>query len=210
MYLQPAFVEADRELLYTLIRKHPLATLVTLAHGEVAVNHLPMHLCCNAEPCLQAHVPRASEVWRHVQDHDVTAVFHGPQSYVTPSWYPGKAAHGRVVPTWNYAVVHVRGRARAIHEADWLMAHLQRLTNQQEAKQAQPWQVGDAPADFTRRLVEGLVGIELPVTHLTGKWKVSQNRSVEDQRGVLDGLGAAGPQAQPMHQLMQTYIPDTD
>jgi transcriptional regulator len=123
-------------------------------------------------------------------------VFQGPQAYVSPSYYPSKAEHGKVVPTWNYCVAQARGRLRAIEDAAWLHAFVSRLTDHHEAARAQPWAVADAPSDYVDTMLRGIVGIELVLSTLTGKWKVSQNRSAADRAGVARGLAAAGAPAE--------------
>jgi transcriptional regulator len=132
------------------------------------------------------HVARANPVWRSLGPS--VAVFQGPQAYISPSWYPSKRAHGKVVPTWNYAVVHAHGLPRAIESRDELLAIVTRLTQVHEADSAVPWAVGDAPADFLEQVLKAIVGIEMPVERLIGKWKVSQNRSAPDRLGIVAGL----------------------
>jgi transcriptional regulator len=119
-------------------------------------------------------------------------VFQGTDAYVTPSWYQAKVDHGKVVPTWNYVIVQVRGRVRVIDDADWLRAHITRLTNEHEAAMQAPWHVSDAPADFIEGLIEGIIGLEIVIDQIEGKWKVSRNRSESDRAGVTAGFKAAG------------------
>lgn len=131
-------------------------------------------------------------------------IFQGPDRFITPSWYPTKAETGRVVPTWNYAVVHVHGPLRLIHDRDWLRRHLGELTDTFEANRQTPWRISDAPVDYIDAQLGGLVGIEIPIGRLEGKWKVSQNKSEEDWRGVIDGLEREGdPAAQEMAALIR-------
>jgi transcriptional regulator len=143
-----------------------------------------------AHGTLRGHVARANPVWRAAADTEVLAVFQGPQAYITPSWYPSKAETAKVVPTWNYAVVHMHGRLRITEDSAWLRALVERLTDTHEAARAQRWQVGDAPADYIEMMLRAIVGIEIEVTRLQGKWKVSQNRTAADRGGVAAGLGA--------------------
>ena len=139
---------------------------------------------------------RANPLWRHADGQQVMAVFRGPQAYVSPSFYPSKAVHHKVVPTWNYAVVHAHGALRAIDDAPWLHALVSRLTGQHEASRDQPWAVDDAPPDYVRQMLGAIVGIEIAVERMVGKWKMSQNRSAEDRDGVRRGLaGDPGPAA---------------
>ena len=195
MYTPSVFAEARPAVLRELIRRHPLATFVVAGDAGIAINHLPFHYATGVgrHGVLRGHVPRSNDVWEALDgSRPAVAVFHGPQAYVSPSWYPSKQAHGKAVPTWNYAVVHARGSPRAIHDEAWLLEHLNALTNTQEAASERPWRVDDAPADFTATLVGGLVGIEIPIAAIEGKWKVSQNRASANRRGVAAGLRLQG------------------
>lgn len=193
MYEQPTFVEERPEVLEQLIREQPLGLLVVQAEGELVANQIPFVLVNDAEGerVLEAHVARANPVWRSLP-LEALVVFQGPQAYVTPSWYPSKQEHGRVVPTWNYVMVQARGRAEAIEDAGWLRGQLERFTEQQEQVRTEPWAVDDAPAEFTGKLMDAIVGIRIPLRELRGKWKVSQNRPAADRVGVHDGLLAEG------------------
>lgn len=122
----------------------------------------------------------------------VVVVFQGPQAYVTPSWYPSKAEHGKTVPTWNYAVVHARGVPAFTHDRDWLHAHVSGLTDAHESAEPAPWAVSDAPTDFVERQLGAIVGVEIPIERLLGTWKASQNRSAADRAGVVEGLRRRG------------------
>ena len=196
MYLPKHFEETRPEALHELIRAHPLGMLVTLNAAGLQANSVPFIL--DADPAggpgiLRAHVARANPLWRETRgDVEALVVFQGPQAYISPSWYPSKAEHGKVVPTWNYVTVQGRGTLRAVDDADWLRAFVTRLTTRHEAVQAQPWAVTDAPADYIDTMLRAIVGIEIPLTALTGKWKVSQNRPAADRAGVVAGLNAVG------------------
>ena len=197
MYLPAAFAETRPDVLHALLRAHPLGLLITQSSaGELRADSVPFVL--DADPAggpgiLRAHVARANPLWGDSRtDLDSLVVFQGPQAYVSPSLYPSKAAHGKVVPTWNYVMAQARGRLRAVDDAPWLRAFVTRLTERHEAARADPWAVTDAPADFIDATLRAIVGIELPLTALTGKWKVSQNRSAEDRAGVEHGLRAQG------------------
>lgn len=190
MYTPKHFSAPNTAALHALMRAYPFATLVIMTATGIEINHLPLHL--DAAGVLSGHLARANTLWQAVQtEHEVMAIFHGPHAYVTPSWYATKAQTGRVVPTWNYVVVHVRGTLRLIEDAHWLQSHLAALTAQQEAAFEQPWQLEDAPAGFIDKLMQAVVGIEIDITQLTGKWKVSQNQPPENQLGVLQGLSAS-------------------
>lgn len=191
MYAPKQHEELDVAVLHSLVRSHPLGAWVTLAQGELVANHVPFLLDPTRGELgtLVGHVARANEVWKSYSETTESVVmFQGPQCYITPSWYPSKHEHGRAVPTWNYAVVHVHGIPRAIEGRDWLYAHVNELTDRHEAERALPWRVADAPVEYMERMLQSVVGIEIPITRLFGKWKVSQNRSDPDKLGVVAGL----------------------
>jgi transcriptional regulator len=196
MYLPAHFAETRPEPLHELIGKHPLGMLVTMSDAGLQANPVPFVL--DADPAggpgiLRAHVARANPLWRETRgDVESLVVFQGPQAYISPGWYPSKLEHGKAVPTWNYVMVQARGTLRAIDDADWVRAFVTRLTTRHEAVQAKPWAVTDAPPEFIDTMVRAIVGIEITLTALTGKWKVSQNRSIADRGGVAAGLHAAG------------------
>ena len=206
MYIPRHFEETRVDVLHELIRAEPFGALVTLGAAGLEANHLPFELDAAAGPLgtLRGHVSRANAVWKASSDVEALAIFQGPQRYVTPSWYPTKAETGKVVPTWNYVVVHAYGPIRVIEDPDWLLAHVGRLTDRHEADRERPWQVSDAPEDYVASLVRGIVGIEIAVTRLAGKWKVSQNRGEADRAGVTTGLRAdADPASAAMADLIE-------
>lgn len=190
MYLPAHFEESRRDVLHALMRARPFATLVSQGDEGPAADHLPLYLAAEAGPygALRGHVARANPLWQRAADRQVLAIFHGPQAYVSPSWYASKREHGKVVPTWNYAVVHARGRLRAIDDPAWLRAQLEALVARHEAGFAAPWRIADAPPDYVERMVAAIVGIEIPIGELTGKWKISQNQPAANRAGVVAGL----------------------
>jgi transcriptional regulator len=192
MYLPKHFEQPDTEAIAQLLAAHPLATLAWPTADGPEAEHLPLLWdrgpADGAHGTLRGHVARANPVWREAAGQPVLAVFRGPQAYVTPSWYPSKAATAKVVPTWNYAVVHLRGKLHAIEDAPWLRALVGRLTDTHEAAFAHRWQVGDAPEDYIAQMLRAIVGIEIVVEAVQGKWKMSQNRSAADRAGVAAGL----------------------
>ncbi|AMO98576.1 putative FMN-binding domain protein [Collimonas arenae] len=195
MYIPKQFDEPRLEVLHDLIRARPLSTLVTLASSGLNANHIPLLLSpeLGSFGTLHGHVARANPLWSDYQkDVEVLAIFQGPDAYITPSWYATKAETGKVVPTWNYAVAHAYGTLRIIDDTTWLRAHLTALTAHNEAAFPAPWQVSDAPHDYTEKLMGAIVGIEIVITRLSGKWKVSQNQPPQNQAGVIDGLRARG------------------
>ena len=193
MYLPKHFEQQDEQAMAQLLQLHPLATVAWQSADGLNAEHLPLMwergAGDGAHGTLRGHVARANPVWREAAGTDVLAVFQGPQAYITPSWYPSKAATAKVVPTWNYAVVHAHGRLRVTEDAAWLRALVGRLTDTHEASRAHRWQVGDAPDDYIEQMLRAIVGIEIELTRLQGKWKVSQNRSAADRAGVAAGLG---------------------
>ena len=195
MYIPRHFAEERTEVLHRLIEAHPFATLVTLTAEGLDANHLPFELDPEPKPfgTLRGHVARGNPVWRSVaRDAEVLVVFQGPDAYVSQALYPGKREHGKVVPTWNYAVVHAHGPLRAIEDPDWLRGLVERLTSRHERARSEPWKVTDAPADFVDKMLRAIVGLEIPIARLAGKWKLSQNRSDADRRGVVEGLSREG------------------
>jgi len=190
MYQVGAFREERIDVIHALMRNHRLATLVTVNEGVPEANHLPLLIDPHPSPygTLRGHVARANPVWRQACGQEVLAIFQGPQAYVTPSWYPSKRETGQVVPTWNYAVAHAYGSLLVRDDREWLRNLVTQLTDQQEAGLPQPWRVADAPADYLERMFAAIVGIEIPLTRLVGKWKVSQNRTDTDRIGVAEGL----------------------
>jgi transcriptional regulator len=191
MYVPSHFEETRPEVLYQLIREHSLAALVTLGSEGLNANHIPLELDFGPVPfgTLRGHVARGNPVWRDFsRDVEALAVFQGPQAYISPSWYQTKRETGKVVPTYNYIVVHAYGPMRIIEDRAWLRGLVERLTNRYEAGRAEPWKVTDAPADFVEQMLGAIIGIEIPLTRLVGKWKVSQNRPSADRDGVVTGL----------------------
>jgi transcriptional regulator len=191
MYLPSHFEEARVEVLHQLIRTHPLGALVTVDAGGLNANHIPFEIDPDPAPfgTLRAHVARANPVWREFsKDVGPMVIFQGPQIYVTPSWYVTKQETGKVVPTFNYVVVHAYGSMRVIEDPLWLRKFVTGLTERFEAPRAKPWAVSDAPEDFVTMQLRAIVGIEIPLARLIGKWKTSQNRPAADQKSVIAGL----------------------
>jgi transcriptional regulator len=211
MYQTTQFEETRIEVMHELMRAFPLATLVTLSPGAgLNANHIPMLV----DPApradapfgtLRGHVARANPLWLDFSaEHDALAVFQGPQAYVTPSWYASKQASGKVVPTWNYAVVHAGGPLLVRDDPGWLLGLVTALTNIHEGGRDKPWQVSDAPQDYVDTMLRQIVGIEIPLKRLSGKWKVSQNRIPADRQGVLTGLrGSEGENAAAVAALVE-------
>ena len=195
MYTPKAFQENRRPVLFELIEKYPLATLVYRTDDMLAANHAPLLFFCNKDKSevLRGHVARANPLWKDVSGGvSAVAVFNGPDAYVSPSFYPHKQDTGEVVPTWNFAVVHAHGHLRSIDDAEWLRSFVTELTDRKETTLKYPWAVSDAPDRYIDQMLGAIVGIELKIKRLEGKFKLSQNRSPADQEGVISGLRASG------------------
>jgi transcriptional regulator len=194
MYQPTVFREERLAVLHELIRAHPLATLITAGTGGLMANLVPFTLAdTSVKGTLRAHIAKANPQIDALQaGAETLVVFHGPQAYITPSWYASKKEHGRVVPTWNYAVVQARGTPLVIEDPGWLRAQIDALTSGQEDQRAAPWRVTDAPEPFIEGQLKAIIGIEIPILGIEGKWKVSQNRSDADRRGVYEGLQVEG------------------
>jgi transcriptional regulator len=190
MYIPRAYKEDRVPVLHKFMEDQPFASLITMGTSGLFASHIPMVLESNGSMGrLKGHISRANTQWRDYSPSvEALAIFAGPHHYITPSWYPEKQETGKVVPTWNYAVVHAYGHLKVIEDTEWLMAHLKDLTGIHEAESPVPWKVGDAPADYVASLVKGIVGLEMVIERLEGKWKVSQNRSEQDRSGVARGL----------------------
>ena len=191
MYRPEAFDEPDVAKLHALIRSRPLAALVTLNDDGLEASHVPLVLYPDEGEfgTLRGHLARANPQWRaHAPDVEALCIFSGPDAYITPSWYETKKETGKVVPTWNYVTVHAYGPLSVVQDRDWLLRNVNAITDQQERSQPQPWKVGDAPERFTETMLRGIVGIEIRIGRLEGKWKASQNRPEADRVGVIEGL----------------------
>jgi transcriptional regulator len=195
MYIPSHFNEERIDVLHDLIRSQSLATLVTYGASGLIASHIPVVLDGAPTPfgTLRGHISRANPQWRDfAADVDALAIFAGPQHYITPSWYASKEEHGKVVPTWNYVVVHAYGRLALFEDRDALLANVRALTQTHEAARNEPWSVEDAPAAYIDGQLKGIIGVELTITRLEGKWKVSQNRPAPDRASIVRGLREEG------------------
>ena len=194
MYLPKHFAEDDVAEMHALMRAHPLATLVSHGPDGLNANHIPLLLAGTGTfGTLQGHVARANPLWKPGQVvGEVLVVFRGEQSYISPSGYATKAEHGKVVPTWNYAAVHAYGELKVIEDPDWIFGQISALTATNEAALPQPWTVTDAPADYIEKMLGAIVGIEITIDRLLGKWKVSQNQLAANQVSLIAALEKAG------------------
>jgi transcriptional regulator len=203
-YLPGQFRESRPAVLRAFIARHPLGTLISQGAEGLSADLVPMQLLADGElpGVLRGHVARANPLWRAVAPGSaVLTLFHGAVHYVSPSWYPAKREHGRVVPTWNYAVVQARGAIRFFEDPQQLRALVESLTEEHERARAAPWRVADAPADFLAGMLRQIVGFEIALSSIEGKFKASQNRSSADRAGVREGLRAAGVSPADLEEL---------
>jgi transcriptional regulator len=206
MYTPSAFREDRLDVLREAIARHPLATLISTAGKDIQASHVPLvYVQTGGTAVLRGHVARANPHCRPTEaNREGLAVFTGPQHYISPQWYPSKRDHGKVVPTWNYIAVHVRGRLTFRTDAEWLWQMLEVLTNEQEGPLGTGWRITDAPKDFIDEQLAAIVGVELTVETIEGKWKLSQNRTAIDREGVIAGLESVGSElAREMARVMR-------
>jgi transcriptional regulator len=203
---QPSHFREDRvDIQHGLIRAHPLGLLITAGPGGLMANPIPFLVDGHGSDkgTLRAHLARANDQISELEAVDeCLVVFQGPHEYVTPSWYATKRETGKVVPTWNYATVHVWGRPRVIPETTWIRQQIDDLTHSREHVRPQPWKVTDAPEPYVASQIKGIIGLEIPIARIEGKWKVSQNRPEADRAGVIAGLREAGERGEPMASLV--------
>jgi len=211
---QPPFFREDRiEVMHALMRAHPLAMLVTAGKGGLMANLVPFLIDPEGaeKGLLRAHLAKANDQLAALREGaEAMVLFQGPNAYVTPSWYVSKAENHKVVPTWNYATVHAWGTPRVIDDPDWLRRQVGELTDTSERDRQAPWRVDDAPAPFVAGQLKGIVGLEIPIARVEGKWKVSQNRTLPDRHGVVEGLMRDRPDAVDMAALVRERIPGDD
>jgi transcriptional regulator len=196
MYTPKHFEETRTEVMHAFIRQQPLGALVVPTAQGLTVEHVPFVIEATAPlGVLKAHVARANPVWQQALTAEAVVIFQVPGRYISPSWYPTKKETGKVVPTWNYVVVHAHGQLRFTEDPVWLRAHLEQLVDAHEGPRAAPWKITDAPEAYVDKMLGQIVGLELPIARLEGKWKLAQNRSDADRAGVVEGLLAEGDPA---------------
>jgi transcriptional regulator len=210
MYEPPHFQETRPDVLHGLIRAYPLGMLISNGPYGPEANAIPFLLdaAVSANGRLRAHMAKANPQWKLIAENPsspVLVVFQGTDAYVTPSWYETKRETGKVVPTWNYAIVQVRGTAKVIDDQEWLAQQIADLTISQEGPRAAPWAVTDAPAPFIQSQIKGIIGLEIEISEIHGKWKVSQNRPVADRVGVAQGLESETANSSDMVRLVRSY-----
>lgn len=216
MYQPNSFIENRLDVLQHLIQAFPLATIVSKQDDLLTADHIPCYLDVTAMGNrLYGHVARGNPLWEISPNQEILVIFQGPQAYISPNWYPSKALTGKAVPTWNYAVIHVHGHLRAITDPLQLRAILAKLTTQHEKSQSKPWHLEDAPPDYLEHMVRAIVGLEIHVNKLVGKWKISQNRPLPEQQSVIEhlkGIPDPSPEgytrnaSQSMAVLMEQYL----
>jgi transcriptional regulator len=207
MYRPPLFQEDRLDVLHALVRTHPLGTLITIGANGLDANLIPFTVDPGRgeKGTLRAHLAKANDQIKALRDSaEALVVFQGPESYITPSWYASKHEHGKVVPTWNYVVVQAWGTPQVIDDPEWLRTQIGELTRKQEGTRATPWDVTDAPESFVDSQIRGIIGLEIPIARLEGKWKVSQNRPEADRRTVIEGLRSEG-RSRDMAELVAEY-----
>lgn len=188
MHTAKKFQQKDEDHLHDIMVKYPFATLVTHSEAGLEVNHIPFFLE-RSKGKLQGHIAKVNPLWKTLDDHsEVLLVFHGPNGYISPNFYPTKKQHGRAVPTWNYVVVHVKGRLQYRFDDVFKLEILNNLTLQHEAEQQTPWSITDAPEQYIQRMLAAIVGLEIQITAMTGQWKLSQNQPEVNKQGVITGL----------------------
>src|SRR5882724_10875580 len=194
MYQPDHFRVDDLAEMHALMRARPLVALVSGGAAGLYATHMPTVLKDDGPfGLLEFHLARANPHWKILAEQDeALVIFLGPEGYITPNWYPSKADHAKVVPTWNYAAVHAYGRPEVMQDKDWLRRHVGELTTQQERNEALPWALTDAPESFIEVMLRGIVGFRFAITRLEGKWKMSQNREMNDRQGVVKGLEQRG------------------
>jgi len=194
MYKPKHFEPPDRQALFDLINQYPLATLVINTSSGISADHIPLrlHTAKDNKLLLQGHIARANPLMMEKTSGHAIAIFHGPETYISPNWYPTKQEYGKVVPTWNYTTVHASAPLKFIDDPAWKLTFLEKLTDEHELNQEKPWSVSDAPKEFTQKLLSAIVGLEISIIDLSGKWKVSQNQPEQNQLGVRSGLEKIG------------------
>lgn len=209
MYQPPHFRVDDRAALLDVIRANPLAMLITAGGRGLIANPIPFVITGEpGEERLRAHLARPNEQWREIADGaEPLIVFQSVEHYVSPSWYDTKRQTHKVVPTWNYVIVQVRGPARVDESAAYLADQIDQLTAEHERKRAEPWRVADAPPEFIAAQMRGIVGVEVEIREITGKFKLSQNRNEADQQGVIAGLAQEkAPEAAEMRAMIAAHL----
>jgi transcriptional regulator len=208
LYLPAYFEESNVDTLHALMRSRPLATLLTMGESAIVANHIPVETLSQPAPfgVIRGHIARANPLWRDYRaDSEALLIFQGPQAYISPSFYPSKRETGQVVPTWDYAVVHARGSLQFVQDAAWLRALVSRLTDSREQSRQMPWKIDDAPPPYIEKMLTMIVGFELAIVKLTGKFKLSQNHPPANRAGVVQGLQAGDADGREIAQMLAAF-----
>lgn len=212
MFQPPIFRENRVDQIHNLMRSSPFASLSTYQSGRLETDHIPMmiHEDLSEKGILRGHIARGNPICRLEENsHQALVVFQGPQTYISPGWYPSKEEHGKAVPTWNYVVAHARGQLKLVKDNDWLLEHLASLSHQHEAQREKPWTLSDAPDEFITRQLKGIVGLEIEIEELDAVWKASQNKDARDKAGIVTGLRGEGTaNAEAFAQSIQANMSD--
>lgn len=206
MHIPKIFEQKNIDELTKMITSYPFATLVTTSIEGIRADHIPLYIeeLSDKKIVLKGHIGKSNPLWKVVSEGSATlAIFHGPDSYISPNYYPSKKEDAKVVPTWNYVAVHVKGNISFTHSNEWKLDMLNVLTDQHEKTQSKQWSVSDAPSDFIEKMLEGIVGIEMEIKSMHGQWKVSQNKKEKDAQGVINGL--LGIENREMAQLVEKH-----
>lgn len=190
MFQPSYFKQSDLAKQIELIEEFPLATIITPSVNGVVANHIPL-LCLkrNDKYVLQGHIAKVNTFWKDYDNkQEILCIFHGPNAYISPNWYPSKQIDGKAVPTWNYAAVHVYGTLNTFEDSQWLLDHLDRASQIYEKQQTSPWSIADAPESYINSMTKAILGIEIDITRIIANTKMSQNHSNENQQGVINGL----------------------
>lgn len=209
MYIPKRFLEDDIDKLKGMMANYSFATLIT--HNELGIeaNHMPLILNkSDQRDVLQGHIAKANPLWKSIKDKsEVLIIFNGPNCYISPNYYPTKQENGKVVPTWNYVSVHVKGIVSFIYDEQWILTMLKDLTNQYEVNQPVPWSLSDAPQAYIDKMLSAIVGLEIDILSITGKWKVSQDKTEVNQKGIIKGLSQeADSNAQNIAKLVKEHL----
>ncbi len=194
MFQPSYFKQTDKQQMLKFIQAYPMASIVTMSSQGLVANHIPMLVIeREGQYFLQGHVARANSIWQDLDESvDVLAMFHGPDGYVSPNWYPSKKTDPKTVPTWDYVAVHVTGQINFFHDKTWLKGHLKNLSDTHEKRVNESWQLSDAPIDYIDNMLKAIVGVEISISDIKGNTKMSQNHSLENRDGVIEGLNALG------------------
>lgn len=209
MYIPKRFLQDDINQLKGMMANHSFATFISQSESGVEANHMPLVLNESGQKSvLQGHIAKANPLWKNLKDKsEVLIIFNGPNCYISPNYYPTKKDNGKVVPTWNYVSVHVKGIVSFIHDEEWVLTMLNNLTDQYEANQPVPWSVSDAPQAYIDKMLSAIVGLEIDILSITGKWKVSQDKAEVNQEGIIKGLSQqADSNAKNIATLVKEYL----